>query len=256
MTSPEIDISADAATLATYVAQRLLAQLAHAQTGGRRPHVVLTGGTIANAIYAEIARLGPGSSVDWGDVIFWWGDERFVAESSLDRNFGQARALFLEALPIPVANVHPMPSSDTVGSPDHGAEIYAELLRRDGAAEFEILLLGVGPDGHIASLFPGFPQLDRDDTLALGVYGSPKPPPERITLTLPALNRSRIVWFLASGYEKAPAVATAYTQSAEASRNPAEASRNPAEASLPAARVRGRVSTVWFLDGPASAELT
>lgn len=249
MTIPEVDISADAAALATYVAERFVSHLATAQSEGRRPHVGLTGGTIANLIYAEIARLGPTSNVNWHEVVFWWGDERFVPAASPDRNSGQARRAFLDGLPIPAEHVHQMPSTDTAESPEHGAELYGELLRDKGAGEFEILLLGVGPDGHIASLFPGFPQLDRDNAIALGVHGSPKPPPERITLSLPCLNRSRNVWFLASGAEKASAIATAIAQS------PADASQPDVDTSLPAARVAGRVATRWFLDESAAVNL-
>jgi 6-phosphogluconolactonase len=252
MRAPEIDVSADAPTLATYVAERLLAQLTLAQAEDRRPHIGLTGGTIANLIYAEVARLGPSSGVDWATVVFWWGDERFVPEGSPDRNSGQAQAALLDPLQIPAAHVHPMPSTGTADSPDEGAEIYGDLLRQHGVGEFEILLLGVGPDGHVASLFPGFPQLDRDDAIALGVYDSPKPPPERITLSLPCLNRSREVWFLASGPEKAWAVSTAL---AEASQPHGEASQPHGEASLPASRVQGRLATRWFLDRAANDAL-
>ncbi len=238
-------------------AQRLLASLTEAQANGRVPHIALTGGTIANAIYAEVARLQPASGVDWERVILWWGDERFVPEGSPDRNVGQARGALLDALPIPDANVRPMPSTDTAESADAGAKSYGDLIREHGGGEFEIVLLGVGPDGHVASLFPGFPQLDRDDAIALGVQDSPKPPPERITLTLPALNRAREVWFLASGSEKAPAVATAYAQSLGEESPPAgEESPPGAEASLPAARVRGRLATIWFLDEAAASGIS
>ena len=82
-------------------------------------------------------------------------------------------------------------------------------MREHGAGSFDVLMLGMGPDGHIASLFPGLPQLDVDDDIAVAVNGSPKPPPERITLTFAALNRSRSVWFLVSGEGKAEAVAAA-----------------------------------------------
>jgi 6-phosphogluconolactonase len=256
MTRPQLQISADAAALATSVAQELLSRLAQAQSEGRRPHLGLTGGTIANVIYREVARLGPASAVNWSEVVFWWGDERFVAEDSPDRNAGQAKAAFLAALPIPDANIHPMPSTGSAATADGGAAAYAELLRAEGTGEFEVLLLGVGPDGHIASLFPGFPQLERLDTIAVGVQDSPKPPPERITLTLPALNRSREVWFLASGAEKAWAVSTAYTQSLrEESLVSAEESLVSSQESLPAARVNGTVATLWFLDRAAASAI-
>ncbi|MGL5825153.1 MAG: 6-phosphogluconolactonase [Nocardioides sp.] len=273
-----VDVSADAAALASSVAERLLSRLVAAQAAGRQPHIGLTGGTIAAQVYAELARRAPRVAVDWVNVVLWWGDERFVAEASPDRNAGQARHAWLNALPIPPGNIHPMPSTDTARTPEHGAEIYsaelsAGLLGPDGTGEFEILLLGVGPDGHVASLFPGHPQLECADAVAVGVRDSPKPPPERITLTLPTLNRAREVWFLASGPEKAEAVARALT-SADASQTPADASQTPAGASqdsaevdqgkvdqgevdrtLPAARVRARTLTMWFLDQSAASLL-
>jgi 6-phosphogluconolactonase len=247
--SPEIDMSPDAVTLAEQVAKQLLSQLATAQSEGGRPHVGLTGGTIANAMYAEVAKRGPSSAVDWNQVVLWWGDERFVSQASPDRNVGQAHRAFLDVLPIPVANVHPMPSTETADTPDRGAEIYSDQLRQEGVGEFEVVLLGVGPDGHVASLFPGFPQLEMDRAIALGVTESPKPPPERITLTLAALNRAKHVWLLASGAEKSWAVATAHAQSL------ADSSPADGDPSLPAARVHGRLSTVWFLDRAAASGL-
>jgi 6-phosphogluconolactonase len=103
-------------------------------------------------------------------------------------------------------------------------------------------MLGVGPDGHIASLFPGFPQLDVDDQIAVSVTGSPKPPPERISLTFAALNRSKAVWFLVSGDEKAPAVARALAEGTDLH-------------DTPAAGVSGTDETIWFLDRPAASSL-
>jgi 6-phosphogluconolactonase len=106
-------------------------------------------------------------------------------------------------------------------------------------------MLGVGPDGHVASLFPGFPQLDVDDDITVAVTGSPKPPPLRISLTYPALNRTRQVWFLVSGDGKADAVARALaTGDAAADRH-----------EIPAVGVHGRERTVWFLDEAAASRL-
>ena len=99
--------------------------------------------------------------------------------------------------------------------PDEGARRYAQALREGVAARegdlpvLDLIVLGIGPDGHVASLFPGFPQLDVDDAIAVGVTGSPKPPPERVTLTYPALARSEEVWFVVSGSDKAGAVGRA-----------------------------------------------
>ena len=238
--TPRVEVHADAASLATAVAGELLTRLADAQAGGAVPQVALTGGTIAEAIHREVARLAPGSEVDWSQVVFWWGDERFVARDSPDRNAGAARAAFLDAVGADPANVHEMPSTDDAADVDAGAAAYAVDLRAHGAGEFEVVMLGVGPDGHVASLFPGFPQLDATD-VAVAVTGSPKPPPERITLTNAALNRARSVWFLGSGEGKAPAVARAL----------GGAERHE----IPAAGVTGREETIWFLDRPAASEL-
>jgi 6-phosphogluconolactonase len=107
---------------------------------------------------------------------------------------------------------------------------------------FDVVMLGVGPDGHVASLFPGFPQLDVDDAIALGVTGSPKPPPQRITLTFPALNRTRQVWFVVSGEGKADAVAKALAPDGDVHDTPARG-------------VHGSERTVWFLDEDAASKL-
>ena len=237
-TAPLIEVHDDAAALATAVAGELLNRLADAQAAGGVPQIVLTGGTIAEAIHRELARLSHDAGVDWSRVVVWFGDERFVAPDSPDRNSGQARAAFLDA--VGATQVHEMPSTADVTDVESGAAAYAATLRQHGAGEFDIVMLGLGPDGHIASLFPGFPQLDAED-IAVGVTGSPKPPPERISLTLPALNRSRAVWFLVSGSGKAAAVAAAL---------------GGADVhDIPAAGVAGREETTWFLDREAAAQL-
>ena len=237
---PRIEVHPDSPALATAVAGELLSRLADAQSGGGVPQVALTGGTIAEDIHREIARLAPESDVDWARVVFWWGDERFVAPDSPDRNAGQARAAFLDTLGVDPANVHAMPSTADAADVEAGAAAYTDELRQHGSGEFDIVMLGIGPDGHIASLFPGFPQLDAD-AIAVGVTGSPKPPPERISLTFPALRRARSVWFLVSGSGKAQAVASAL-DGADLHE-------------VPAAGVTGREETIWFLDREAASHL-
>jgi 6-phosphogluconolactonase len=240
MTEPRIEVHEDSANLSTAVAGELLSRLADAQAAGAVPQIALTGGTIAEDIHREIARLSPDAGVDWSQVVVWWGDERFVAPDSPDRNSGQAREAFLDAVGADPANVHAMPSTADAADVGAGAAAYASTLREHGAGEFDIVMLGIGPDGHIASLFPGFPQLD-SDAIAVGVTGSPKPPPERISLTFAALNRARSVWFLVSGAGKAPAVAAAL--------GGADLHE------IPAAGVTGREETIWFLDREAASGL-
>jgi 6-phosphogluconolactonase len=241
VTDPRIEVHPDAATLATAVAGELLARLADIQAAPRVPQICLTGGTIAEAIHEEIARLSPTSEVDWSQVVVWFGDERFVGPDDPDRNAGQARAAFLDAVGADPAKVHEMPSTADAADVEAGAASYGDLLREHGSGEFDVMMLGIGPDGHIASLFPGFPQLDVTDQVAVGVTGSPKPPPERISLTFPALNRSTSVWFLVSGDGKASAVA--------------QALGGADLPDIPAAGVTGREETIWFLDREAASRL-
>jgi 6-phosphogluconolactonase len=239
MSAPRVEVHEDAQALAGAVAGELLSRLVTAQEAGRTPQIALTGGSIADRLHLELARLSPGSDVDWSEVVVWWGDERFVGPASPDRNAGQARAAFLDV--VGATRVHEMPSTESAATPDEGAAAYAEELHEHGSGEFEIVMLGVGPDGHIASLFPGQPTLDVEDRIAVGVTDSPKPPPERISLTFAALRRARSVWFLVSGDEKAGAVARAL-DGADLH-------------DIPAAGVVGREETIWFLDRASASEL-
>lgn len=241
MTDPEVVQHENPDALADDVAERLLIVLADAQSAGRTPHVALTGGSIAVQIYAAIARVSAYSRVDWRNVALWWGDERFVAPDDPDRNALQARKAMLDVLDVDPANVHEMPSTATAASPDEGAEAYAEELRAHGGGQFDVVLLGLGRNGHVASLFPDFAQLDVDDRIAVGVSGSPKPPPERISLTYPALNRTREVWFVVAGEEKAEAVARAIHG----------ADRHE----VPATGAHGQERTIWFVDDAAASQL-
>lgn len=241
MTTPRVEVLADAAELAAAAAGELLHRLAEAQTAGRVPQVGLTGGSIAEAVHREVARLSPGSDVDWGRVDVWWGDERFVDPGSPDRNAARARSDLLDVVGADPARVHEMPSTRQAPDVEVAAAAYSATIREHGSGEFDVLMLGVGPDGHVASLFPGHRALDVDDRVAVGVTDSPKPPPERTSLTLPALNRSRAVWFLVSGAGKAEAVARAL------------GGADPHE--IPAAGVTGREETIWFLDREAASAL-
>lgn len=241
--SPVVDVRDDATDLATFVARLLLERLAAVQADGRVPSIALTGGTIADRVHRELARLhDERSAVDWARVDVWWGDERYVALDDPERNAGQARAAFLDHVGVDPARVHEMPASDA-GLPDveAAAAAYAQEVRTHGSGAFDVVMLGVGPDGHVASLFPGFPQLDVDDRIAVAVTGSPKPPPERVSLTYGALNRAREVWFLASGDTKADAVARAL----------GGADRHD----IPATGVHGQERTLWLLDRAAASRL-
>ncbi|MET0839573.1 MAG: 6-phosphogluconolactonase [Marmoricola sp.] len=240
-----VEVLPDAAALAQRVAGELVAKLVSVQAQGRVPSVCLTGGTIADEIYRAVAALESGAdgrSVDWMLVDFWWGDERYVPADSSDRNDrGVGHDLFDVVLVDP-ARVHAMPAADEV-HPDleAAAASYDQLVREREPGDFDLVLLGVGPDGHVASLFPGFPQLDVDDRIAVAVTDSPKPPPERISLTFTALNQAGEVWFLVSGEGKADAVARALAPDGSVHITPARGITTP--------------TRTWWLDHPAASLL-
>ncbi|MDP9445386.1 MAG: 6-phosphogluconolactonase [Actinomycetota bacterium] len=239
----------DTGLLVEAVAARFLSRLAAAQSGGRIVSVVLTGGSVAARWYAAVAASPGRDAVDWGRLEVWWGDERFLPDGDPERNATQAHRALLNAVPLDRSRVHPMPAADgpAAGDPDAAAGAYARLLLDAAHPEdhgptpvFDLLLLGVGPDGHVASLFPGHPAL-YDDRTVTAVRGAPKPPLTRITLTFSALARSRETWFVVAGRDKAPAVRLALS--------------GAGRMQVPAAGVTGRERTLWLLDREAAAQL-
>jgi 6-phosphogluconolactonase len=242
---PQVLTHASPDELARTVAQRLVGVLADAQAAGRVPAVALTGGTVAARIHAALRDEAEGR-LDWSRVDLWWGDERYVPSDDPDRNARQAADALLDHVGVDPSRVHVMPASDEGHrSLDEAAAAYGEQVRTHGAGRFDVVMLGVGPDGHVASLFPGFPQLDVDDTVAVAVTDAPKPPPDRISLTFGALNRTRAVWFVVSGAEKADAVARALATGEQAAD----------VHDVPAVGVHGQEETVWFLDEGSASRL-
>jgi 6-phosphogluconolactonase len=245
MADPEVAQFESADELAEEVAARLVARIADLQSAGTVPSIVLTGGSIALKIHEAIAAVET-DDVDWDRIEVWFGDERFVPEDDPDRNVGQAAAALLDRRPFDPARVHAMPPSDGKYGDDveAAAAAYAEELR-EAAVEgdvprFDVLMLGIGPDGHCASLFPGRPEID-DERPVVAVRNSPKPPPTRISLTRGPLCSASEVWWVASGSEKAEAVSRAVHGA------------DPHE--VPAAAPTGVDKTFWFLDDAAAARL-
>ena len=233
--------------LAAAVAAELVAVLDTAQRHGRVPSVVLTGGTISRKVHAAVVAEAGRVSVDWDRVEVWFGDERYVPAGDPERNAGQADEDLLQHLPFDRARVHPMPASDEGHSgPEEAATAYAEELARatgsrgDQEPLFDVLMLGIGPDGHCASLFPGRDEVD-SPAAVLAVHDSPKPPPTRISLGMHTLQRARQVWFVAAGEEKAPAVARSVA--------------GGDVRATPSAGPRGTAATRWYVDQAAAAEL-
>jgi 6-phosphogluconolactonase len=229
-----VEVHADTDALADAIAARLTERLAQIQGEGRRPRLVLTGGTIAIATYE---RLGA-DTVDWRDVDYYWGDERYVPAGHDDRNDQQARDSFLDRLGVPAERVHAAPADDGTQDAAAAADAWAAELP---AEPFDIVLLGVGPDGHVASLFPGFAQLRETARRAVAVRDSPKPPPTRLTLTFPTLNHADSVWFVVSGEGKADAVGRALGDGTLDD--------------TPATGAHGQAETLWLLDRPAARDV-
>ena len=246
MSDPEIEIFPSPDALAAAVAGRLVMRLAAIQAAGRTPAIALTGGTIADKIHEAVVTATEGhEDVDWSKVDIWWGDERYVPHDDDQRNARQAWDAMLSHLDVSPGRVHEMPASDgPYDGVQDAATAYGDLVRSRGTGRFDVVMLGIGPDGHVASLFPGSEHLDVDDTIAVAVTDSPKPPPERVSLTFPALNRAAEVWFVASGSGKAEAVSRALATGDDA----------PAVHDVPAVGVHGQDTTVWFLDEDAASK--
>ncbi|MGP8000103.1 MAG: 6-phosphogluconolactonase [Streptosporangiaceae bacterium] len=249
MSTPEVLVHHDADQLARAAAARLATKLVDAQASGGIGSLVLTGGGIGTAVLAELAAAPAVGAVDWRRLDFWWGDERFLPSGDPERNEVQAdQALFRHIDPDP-ARVHRMPASDGPDGPDPeaAAERYAAELRKASQPEdhgpapaFDVLLLGIGPEGHVASLFPGMPAL-YDERPVVAVRGAPKPPPVRLSMTLPSIRQAREVWILAAGTEKAGAVRLALSGA------------GPVQ--VPAAGARGQQRTLFLLDRAAASAL-
>jgi 6-phosphogluconolactonase len=232
----DVVVEPDPDALAGVVAEAFLARITAAQARGETPQVALTGGTIAGKVHEQIAARAAAYEIDWDRVVFWWGDERFVGPESTDRNAVGARQVFLDV--VGAGHVHEIPDTSTVADVNEAADAYSDWLRNEGSGEFDLVMLGMGPDGHVASLFPGFAELDVDDRIAVPVTGSPKPPPERVSLTFSALNRSKAVWFLVTGAEKAEATARAWAFDGSVHETPARGISGP--------------SITWYVDQAAA----
>jgi 6-phosphogluconolactonase len=247
----EVVLYNSADEVAEALAHRLIARLTELQRDFRTPQVCLTGGRIATRAYGHLAEEGVFAAVDWSRVELWWGDERFVPADSDDRNDKAAFAKLFAALPLDPGNVHRMPPSDGDfgDNVDAAAEAYARALahavpadQADGdVPHFDIVLLGLGPDGHCASLFPDHPGVYEKDASVIAVRDSPKPPPTRISLTFRTLDAANEVWFIAAGSGKAHAVALAHS--------------GAGREQVPSAGPHGRHRTLWLLDQEAAAEL-
>jgi 6-phosphogluconolactonase len=233
--------------VAQAVASRLLSRVIKRTAAGKIAHVSLTGGSMGGRVLEAAASHSRFSEVDWSLVHFWWSDERFVPRGDPERNDVAAYRALFDVANVPAENIHAMASSDEGLDLDAAADAYAAELARfaDPAVgawpSFDVCFLGVGPDAHIASLFPDRPEIQVTDRATLPVRDSPKPPPDRITMTRPVINSSKRVWLVLAGSDKASALGLALA--------------GASYQSVPAAGAKGRKRTVYFVDEAAAAKV-
>jgi 6-phosphogluconolactonase len=235
----------DPAALAEAAADRIVAAARNAIRRRGRCMLALSGGSSPRVVYPLLASRPRIDAVDWSRVEFFWGDERAVPPDSPDSNYGLARTLLLDHLPdVRPELVHRMPAD----APDlasaavrHEVELRHTFGVTAGTSErprFDLIWLGMGPDGHTASLFPGASTLaERRHWVVPATAPPTSPVAARMTFTLPLINAARMALFVVAGADKAPAL-----------RSVRSASRD-----LPASRVRAR-STLWLVDAPAAGE--
>jgi 6-phosphogluconolactonase len=238
----------DRRVLADAAAARLVTAIVDAQSSRGEADVVLTGGSMGSAVLVSLGYSAVKDAIDWRRLNVWWGDERFLPAGDPERNETQSRLALLDTVPLDPARVHAMPAADGPNGldVDKAAAHYAEELaaaapRGHDVPEFDVLMLGVGPDAHVASLFPEHPALHEREASVIGVHGAPKPPLLRVSMTFPSLCAARDVWFLVAGADKAGAVGLALS--------------GAGELQAPAAGVTGIRSTTWLLDHEAATHV-
>jgi 6-phosphogluconolactonase len=243
----EVQVYKDAAAVAEAAASQLMTRIVEAQEARGEATVVLTGGGLGIELLSRLAGGPARAAIGWRALNLWWGDERFVPSGDPDRNELQARTALLDHVPLDPARVHSMPASDGPdgGDPEAAAARYAAELAsaaRPGRQipAIDVLLLGVGSEGHVASIFPESPAA-HDERLATAVRNCPKPPPTRITLTFPVIQSADEVWLIAAGAAKAHALGAA--------------ARGAGPVQIPAAGAQGRLRSLWLLDREAAAEI-
>ena len=251
MTQAEVVVYTSPQLLAAAAAARLVTRLVDLQATKGSASLVLTGGGTGIAVLEQLRRSPARDAVDWSRLDLYWGDERFVPAGDAERNERQAREALLDHVPVDPKRVHAMaPSDGEFGDDvDAAAEAYARVLAEHARPEdhgdvpgFDITLLGLGPEGHTASVFPESPAVYETERSVVAVRNCPKPPHTRVSLTLPAIRRSHDVWLMTTGEAKADAVALALS--------------GAGEVQLPVAGARGARRTLWLLDSTAASKLS
>jgi 6-phosphogluconolactonase len=241
-TEPDLRICADARELSERAAAATVATIADAVTRQGRCSLVFSGGNTPRALYALLASTYR-DQIPWSKVHAFWGDERYVPSDDSASNYRMARESLLEQVPLPAPNVHPMPTH--FPSPDAAAQDYERTLRAEAGHHrppFDLILLGMGEDGHTASLFPRSPALHETTRWVVAVT-VPAAPSTRLTLTLPAIATAARIFVLVAGSGKANALAHVLSPTADPD-------------DYPAARLPSRSGLVtWWVDRDAASGL-
>jgi 6-phosphogluconolactonase len=232
----ELHRYATAEDLTDGAARALLEALIVLQADGGVAELCLTGGRIANRVYERLGSMVEGSALDPGRLELWWGDELFVPTDDPARNAGRTLSLLAGRFPLDPARTHPMPSADGAVDNANSAASYAKEL---GDTRFDICLLGLGEDGHVAGIHPGHPSFEPTTHTVIAVNDAPKQPAQGISVSMETIRGSREVWFLVSGAEKAAALARAFAD-------------DPA---VPGGVARGTSRTLWFVDADAATRI-
>jgi len=232
--SVDVDVASDYEQLSRAAAERVGAAVHSALSGQETASLALAGGSTPRGLYGRLA----GADLPWDRIHLYWGDERFVPHDHPTSNVQLVRETLLDGAPLPDANLHPMP---TTGTPDAAAAAYADILHRafaDRPHTFDLALLGMGADGHTASLFPEHDPSPTDPTWVRAVSAPPRHDiSQRLTCTLPVFNAARRALVLVSGAAK---------------RDTVQAALHDRDTSLPITRVRPREQLVWVLDRAAA----
>ncbi len=237
---PLIRIFETPAALGRAAARDIAACAAEAIAARGRFTVAISGGSLPTLVFPALIAAVPHHQ--WAGWHVFWADERMVPPTHADSNFRLARETLLDRVPIPPEQIFPL---DTALPATEAARKYQRIIETTvgNPPKFDAILLGMGPDGHTASLFPGHPLLAETARRVAPVFDSPKPPPERVTLTLPELNRARCVFFIVTGAGKADIL-------------PRVLSPSPNETPLPAAMVHPPKNAVrWYLDAAAAGKI-
>jgi 6-phosphogluconolactonase len=238
MSQVEIRRSVNSSDVAEQASQFITAELVKLLSSKPLVHIALTGGTVGILTLTHLAANEDFLKLDFDRLHIWFGDERYVAGESADRNSNQARATLLDRILIPQSNIHEYPDLDSGLPVDQAAKIFEDQMIavfEDANPAMDLMILGMGPDGHIASLFPG---KSHENKLIVSESDSPKPPPQRLSMSMGMINRSERIVFVVSGIDKAEATEKVH--------------RDP-ECDLPAAKVQAKVETIWFIDEAAGA---